>query len=273
MRITQLITGFSLGVLTTASLSTMAATYDLQLGNYNNQTPYMRDLIKTALEEDGHTVNLTVLDKSHKIRRIIKQVSRGNLKLLWTGRGRQFKEKSDLLTIDIGLTKGFKAKQVMFINKGTQGDYENITDLDQFRGTAKKGVFGTGWAASNFWKASGLDYVTIDGGSTDKITNMMLKGNRGFDYFSRGVLSASKILKENPSLELEKNLIIEFDDDFIVYLHKDQQQLQQDLEKALKKAQAGNLMDRLLRKHFPDTFDKSLLNYDGRTKITLKQIK
>lgn len=258
------------GTTLICSGASMAATYDLELGDYNSASPYMRDLIQSALEQDGHTVSVTVLDKSYKIRRIIKQVAQGQLALLWTGRGRKFDEKSQLLTVNIGLTKGLKAKQVLFISKGAQSDYDNVKNLDQFRALSKKGVFGSGWAALDFWKSNKLDFITIDG-SPKSITKMSVKGGRGFDYFSRGVLMAPKILSQNPGLELEKNLIIEFDDDFIVYLNKGEKQLQKDLQQALAKAVDGGLMDKLLRKHFVSTFDVSKLNYDNRIKISLEK--
>lgn len=254
--------------LGTSTLS-FSATFDLRLGDYHNLAPYMRELIKSSLEMDGHTVNLEVLSKSYKIRRIIKQVHQGKLKVLWTGRGREFPEKPDMLTVNIGLTQGLKAKQVLFISKNTQADYDKVKSLDDFRETAKIGVFGTGWAATKYWDKNSLKYITIDGASNKMIKGMSEKGNRGFDYFSRGVLSASKILKQIPTLELEKNLLIEFDDDFILYLNKDETELRDALQSAIAKAQENGHMDKLLQKHFPDTFDVNIINFYNRTRIKL----
>lgn len=251
------------------SCNAWAEHFKLRLGDYNAFSPYMRALIVSSLEGAGHRVSVEVLPKHYGVKRIIKEVSRGNLQLVWAGRARNFKEKERFLRIDIGLTNGLKARQVLFIKASAQEYYRGVKSLAQFRALDKVAIFGASWAATRFWKSNELRFLTIEGGSSKDIVSMSLRGGRGFDYFTRGVLTAPTLLQANPRLVLEDSLLVEFDDDFIIYLGRDQQGLHSALTAALTHSVQSGHMERLLRQYFPDTFKPGLLKLGERNVIQL----
>ena len=98
---------------------------------------------------------------------------------------------------------------------------------------------------------------------------MLSRGNRDIDYFSRGVIEISAEAKLHPELQIEQNLLLIYERDFVFYLSDEAQQYQQILEQALNQAKNNNLIVEMQRNHWRADFRQ--LQLDSRTIIRLKQ--
>jgi len=97
---------------------------------------------------------------------------------------------------------------------------------------------------------------------------MVESGDRGIDYFSRGVNEIIAELKEYPGLEIEKNLVLQYDRDFKFYLSARTSLMKPAIEEALTKAKESGMMDRLVNKYWANDFAQ--LNYTKRIVIRLQ---
>jgi len=194
----------------------------------------------------------------------MKMLEKGQLSALWLLKT----EGRDLLyyRVDVPLTNGLIGRRVLLIPRGAQRIYDPIRSLQDIRNRALVAGLGVGWFDVDVWKANGLDFYLKDG--EWRHLYRMLSNDGGVNYFPRGVNEILNEAKRNLHLDIEKNLILEYERDFVFYLSAVDGYYAPLLERALRNAQSSGLMQRLIEKHWGDTFKH--LHLDARTVIKLE---
>ncbi len=224
---------------------------------------YYWDLLTESLSAAGHTVTLDKADASLPLARQISMFDSGDIDLFWF---LQTPERDHTyVPVAVNLTKGLIGQRVMFIKKGAAPDFAKIKSLDDFRTSGKIGAFGKGWFDAAVWDANGLKYNTQT--NFTLFYAMVAAGDRGVDYFSRGVTEILPEAKSHPELDIEPTLLLVYDRDFRFYLSKKAAAQAPVIEAAVKKAAESGIMDQLIQKYFGDAIQT--LNLAGRTRINL----
>lgn len=226
---------------------------------------FFHDLIKTALEEFGHKTVL--VSKKLPQLRIKKYMDKGELSFFWSLENAQLNEK--YIAIKVGLTDGLIGKRVLLIKKGEQPIYDQVKNLQDFKQLDLVAGMGKGWFDVEIWKKNGLKYKESSG-NWRSIFKMIPHG-RDYNYISRGVNEIQVEAKEYTNLEIEKNLLFNYDHDCYFYLskvgHHSGVQYKKIIEQAMINAQKSGLIQRLIEKHWPDAL--STVNADERIEIHL----
>ena len=152
------------------------------------------------------------------------------------------------------------------IPAGQDNIYSQIKTLEDFKALGKVGAFGENWFDIKVWIENNLPYTVVDG-EWRNIYDMLAKGDRGIDYFSRGFNEVVVEAEAHPDLEIESHLMFIYDRDFRFYLSQPNAELKDVIEDALLQAQDNGLMAELIRKYWANDFSK--LNFAGRVKIEL----
>ena len=230
------------------------------------QHQYFHELLKTALEEDGHKVELITETLPQK--RIYSYLDEGHISIYWLLKS-EYRD-SQYIPVDVSLTDGLIGKRILFIRKEDQEVYSSIKNLEDFRNLNSLGYLGNGWFDVKVWKENKLRYYEISG-NWQKIFSMVLHG-REQNYFPRGLNEIITESKTYPELAIEKNLVLIYDRDFCFYLSKTGKnagaKYSDIITKSLKKASRNGLIDKLVQKYWGN--DLKELNYSKRTKIYLK---
>jgi hypothetical protein len=229
----------------------------------NSQLFYI-DLIEKSLTAAGVSYTLE-FEKDLPQLRAVEMLDQGQLSLMWLVASAERDTK--YTRVNVGLTNGLIGKRILLIPSGQSAVYENVQNLEDFRNLGKVGAFGKGWFDVKVWEANGLPYQEIDG-EWRVIYDMLAKGDRGLDYFSRGFTEIVGESTEHPNLEIEKHLVLIYNRDFYFYLSSSAAQYKDILEAALLKAQTDGLIDELVQKYWADSFTK--LNMDARIQIELE---
>ncbi|NRA20207.1 MAG: hypothetical protein HRU05_06970 [Oceanospirillaceae bacterium] len=226
---------------------------------------YYYNLLNSALKSAGHTPNIS-LSAEMPQNRVIHELKRNRISLYWLLKTEE-RDKA-FLSINVGLTSGLIGQRILLIPQGKQADFNGVQSLADFRALQKTAGFGSNWYDIKVWQANRLKYQVISG-DWHKIYNMLSRGNRDIDYFSRGVIEISAEAKLHPELQIEQNLLLIYERDFVFYLSDEAQQYQQILEQALNQAKNNNLIVEMQRNHWRADFRQ--LQLDSRTIIRLKQ--
>lgn len=238
---------------------------NLRLVSFNDgKHLFYHELLTESLGAIGVRVNIqSVPDVPQP--RIDAMLEAGELSLHWylpnAERNRKY------LPVPVGLTNGLIGHRVLFIRRGTQADFANVRTLDQFRALNKVGGFGKGWFDVRVWEANNLRFYEQEG-DWKVLYRMVEAGNRGVDYFSRGINEIVAEAPQYPNLDVEQNLMLVYDRDFQFFVAPGNQQLVQLLNRALTQARQNGLIDRLVRKHYAEVFSR--YNFDRRVKINLQ---
>lgn len=246
--------------------SIQAKTIELRMIQFDNQThKYMQELLEEALKLKGYTLVVKPI-KSVPQSRIDFMLKTGALDIHW-----YLKDKHGdnmLLPVNVGLTNGLIGKRILFIRREDQEKFNKIKTLNDLRNSSLVGAFGKGWYDVKIWNYNKLKYYEQDGDWT-KLFKMIQSGERKIDYLSRGV---NEILFEYPSVqdlvEIEKNLLLNYDSDFIFYLNKDKSREREIIEEALNLAKNRRLIEKLVKKYYAKDLEK--LNFNKRIVIDLE---
>lgn len=239
------------------------------IGQAEGTSNYYHDLLKQALTQAGHPVELDIrYDIPQK--RYIAMFEHGLIDVVWLLKSAERNQKYQ--HVDIDLTNGLLGQRVLMIPSGTGQDYAGIWNLEDFRKSGKVGAFGTNWFDIDVWKANNLPYVVLDG-DWRRIYNLLLlprprRNTPPFDYFSRGVSEISYEISIHPSLKIEPHLLFIYDRDFIFYISDKSKYLQPIIEQSLHQAQASGLMQRLFKHYFSEPLAN--LNLNKRVRLNLK---
>jgi len=225
---------------------------------------YFSELLETALASAGHQLQLKHLGVMPQ-NRIYEMLTDGRLSLNWLLQSKERDAK--FVPVEVNLTNGLIGHRILLIPNGKQSVYQHIKTLDDFKKLKKVGGFGQNWFDVKVWKHNQLDYIEVQG-DWQMIYKMLNAGNRGIDYFSRGVFEIVPEAEEHPYLNMESNLIFVYDRDFRFYLSQNAAHYKKILEEALVVAQVNGLMERLIQKHWKQELD--ILHLDQRIKLILK---
>ncbi|WP_125778768.1 hypothetical protein [Pseudoalteromonas rubra] len=150
--------------------------------------------------------------------------------------------------VAVPLTQGLIGKRLLLIHQRNQVRFDAVTSLEAFRRSKLIGVFAPGWYDTQIWQANHLPYIESASDHTT-ILRMLTDGNRGFDYFSRGLNEIDDYTLSN-GLIIEPHLVLSYPLDFHFYLHPENKVHISILTRALEQARDSGLQAQLLRKHF-----------------------
>lgn len=225
---------------------------------------FYHELITESLKAIGYSVNIqSSVDVPQP--RIDAMLETGDLSLYWYLPNAERNQK--YLPVAVGLTNGLIGNRVLFIKKGAQAEYNNVRNLDQFRALNKVGGFGKGWFDVRVWNANNLRYYEQEG-DWKVLYRMVEAGNRGVDYFSRGINEIVSEAPQYPNLDVEQNLMLVYDRDFQFFVSPTNRDLVPVLTRALNQAKQSGLIDRLVRKHYAEVFSR--WGFERRIKIRLQ---
>ena len=226
---------------------------------------YYIDLINQSLNALNHPITINRLGQLN-YQRQIKYFEQGKLSLIWR-MGSKARD-DQYLRVNVPLTEGRIAQRLLLINPFSLADFNKVKTAQDFNTHSLIGAFGENWFDAQVWQKNNLPYVSFAGDLT-KIYTMLANGNRGFNYFSRGVSEIEKEQKQYPHLIIEPNLLLSFNNDMYIYVHKNNTQLHNLLTRALSNARQNGLINQLMLEHFGDLNAKFNLNQRTHIKLEL----
>lgn len=251
-------------ILTLAPLAAQR-TLTLKLVSFSDgKHEYYFELLTESLKALNITANIQPHPDVPQPR-IESMLERGELSLHWFLPNPERNQK--YIPVPVGLTNGLIGHRVLFIRPGTQERFNNVRTLDQFRALNLVGGFGKGWYDVRVWAHNNLRYYEQEG-EWRVLYRMVEAGNRGVDYFSRGINEIVSEAPQYPFLAVEQNLMLVYDRDFQFFVAPGNQELATTLTQALRQARQSGLIDRLVRKHYAAVFNT--YNFDRRIRIRLE---
>lgn len=241
-----------------------ADTIDFTLPDHG-LTPYMSELLTQSLEAQGHDVIIKVATDVPTAR-FDAMISRGEPGYVNFKAWRRTLENA--VVLPVGLTDGLIGKRVFFVSPDAQERFTGVNNIDELRSNGAVGGFGKGWYDVHVWNQNDLPVYEMSG-EWRKLYQMVAKGGRGVDYFSRGILEIAVESQEHPELAVEPNLLVVYPGDFNFFMSPALADQAPMIEAALTAAIESGLRENLLRKHFPAVYDSAQLNMEGRTRINL----
>lgn len=237
---------------------------ELTVANRNRgRNRYFTDLLEQALIEYGYKPKIEYLGVVSYQRQMVF-MDDGTISLMWRLRSKA-RDKA-FLRVDTPLTGGLIGQRVFFITKGTQHKFNNIQSLKDLQSSALVGGFGEKWFDIEVWKHNSLPYLELRG-ATKKIYPMLQSGNRGFDYFSRGINEILNEAKLYPEIDIEQNLLVVYPLDSYFYLGKSAVAHHKVISEAMQHAQKSGLIQRLTKTYFGEL--EETLKLKDRHKIHL----
>ncbi|MTI42635.1 hypothetical protein JM93_00814 [Roseibium hamelinense] len=235
----------------------------------NNLTVYVSNLLGTALARTGHTVEIDLLDPSIPMPRQMVMLDLGkDIDLFWRGEDEMLKRR--FLEVPVDLTEGLKGVRVLFVRPGDEERYADVGTLDEFRNKKTVGVFGQDWNDIGVWSENGLPYEEWRGRWNPDIFHQLAAGRTGVDYFSRGIMEIAVEAPQFPDLAVERHLALVYENDFRLYVSRNNPELHALLTDALQVVEADGTLSRMLREAFPEVYDEKALNLAGRRIIQLQ---
>ncbi|STR44639.1 hypothetical protein EV682_106112 [Iodobacter fluviatilis] len=241
-----------------------AEVIDLHLMNRRDQQQqYYHRLLQESLLAEGYRVNI-IAEPEMPVARVNKVLESGDLSVHWflqtAERDKRF------LRVDIPLSFGLIGQRLLLIKKGQSAAYSRVKTLADLQAINKRAGLAQGWFDVMVWKENQLPvYEQI--GDWQVLFKLLAAGNRDVDYFPRGAIEILDDLAAHPDLEIEPDLLLSYERDFVFYVSPRYPQLRNQIEKALQAALASGLQRRL--------FDQLLfpkvkqLNLNKRTVINL----
>lgn len=241
-----------------------AEAIDLHLMERRDQQQrYYHRLLQESLQAEGQRVSIT-LEPEMPLLRIYKLLDSGELSAHWflqtAERDKRF------LKVNMPLSFGLIGQRLFLVRKGQAESYSKIKTLADLQASNKRAGMAKGWFDVMVWKANQLP-VYEQMGDWSILFKLVGEKNRDIDYLPRGAIEVMDDLAQYPDLEIEKNLLLSYERDFVFYVSPHYPQLRDQIERALQAALASGLQRRL--------FDQLLLpkvkslNLNKRTVIQL----
>lgn len=172
---------------------------------------FYTDLLTQSFELIDEPLNITLVRAPQL--RLMNYLNSGQIDLLWMVETETRNIKFD--HVSIGLTNGLIGKRVFLIRADEQMLFDYVEDLESLRESGLVAAFGQGWYDSKVWQANDLKYKE-QGGNWLSIYPKLVN-YRDYDYFPRGINEIVKEAHRNPRLQIESNLVLEYQRDFIFY--------------------------------------------------------
>lgn len=227
---------------------------------------FYHELLETAIKEAGHTPKLIVQELPQL--RAKYYLETGLISIYWMIESAE--RNKNYIPIETEITNELICKRILFIKRGDQHLYDNVNNLEDFRKLNLVGGMGQKWFDTKVWQSNNLRYK--EQGGNWKSIFLMIRRDRAFNYFSRGINEVIDESKQYPDLDIEKRLVFIYDRDCLFYLSKTGvnagAKYKDVIEHALKKAKDSGLIKRLVKKYWSN--DIKALSYDNRIKLHLK---
>ncbi|ABC31481.1 conserved hypothetical protein [Hahella chejuensis KCTC 2396] len=224
---------------------------------------YYRELIESALSQAGYDYEI-ITSPPYPQKRVIQMLEKGDVTIAWMLPTAE--RDADYTRVPVPITNGLISKRVLLIPEGRQAVYDQVRDLDSFRALDKVAAIGKTWYDRQVWEHNRLPVMVFDGDWTAAF-RPLAQGNRGIDYFPRG---ANEIIREShkyPGLDIEKNLLLQYQSDFYFYLSHDAKAHVDAMTNSMERARSSGLIDRLIEKYWGE--DLAELNLSQRRVIPL----
>ncbi len=246
--------------------SSFAEIITLHVPSYNDGSHlYYHDLLKSSLKAAGHQATLVFPVQDLPQKRALRMLEEGTLSLSWM---LETKERNKKYTpVKVGITNNLIGHRILFIPKNSQSTYTSVKSLDDFRKTNKIGGFGENWFDITVWEQNKLPYF-IQSGDWRSLFLMVAAKDRGVDYISRGINEIVIEANLYPYLDIEQQLLLKYNRDFLFYLSRTGVKYHNIIEDALLKARQTGLMSQMIDKYWGDLIKK--INFDQRIEITLE---
>lgn len=231
---------------------------------------YIKQLLEPSLIELGYNPNITFTASQLGSERGFAAISENEADIFWSGNRNM--ETDQIFFLDIPITNNLLGRRIIFIPKGHARNYENIYNIDDLRNSGKVGGFGRRWRDARIWEENNLPFHEKENGNWQALYLMIAKQTRGIDYFSRGVIEIipeyeNIVKKNNIDLEIEPNLIFQYNLDFLIYLNRENTEKNKIIEKALIHARDTGLMDKAVEEFWRKDFEQ--LNISNRRIIKI----
>ncbi|HSH02851.1 MAG TPA: hypothetical protein VLL52_10065 [Anaerolineae bacterium] len=240
-------------------------TIYLRIATYpDNSNAYYIALLEQSLTQAGYQFEI---DRTQPLpqTRAVEMLNNNELSLM---RLIQSAERDETYpSISVNLTGGLMGQRVFLIAPQTQSTLNTVQTLEDFRALNLVGGFGANWFDTKVWELNQLPYTEVSG-EWRKIYGMIANGNRGIDYFSRGVSEIVPEAEENPELAIESQLLFIYERDFRFYLSQSGLPYQAQLQDALQQAEDSGLINELVQEYWAS--DLQALDINNRTKIHLE---
>jgi hypothetical protein len=234
------------------------------MGGTETAHQYSVSLLTRALESEGYKVIFTYIGDLPTTR-LESMMANGQISCFILGRTEARSKR--FLSIDVGMTNNLMGQRILFIRPETQHEYDSVYTLDDFRNLGKIAGMGAAWGDVDVWKENNLPVETV-GGNWKKLYNMISSGNRNIDYLSRGAQEIAVEYESYPGLVVEKNLVLVYQRDHILYVSPQYPELHRILSDAMIKADEKGIIKEVARKFFSEVYVPPI-NLDKRRIIPL----
>jgi len=256
-------------VLASLALPCGADPVELVIPAYDPKTGYFEALLVEALRAAGHDVVVRRLDPSVQQARAVKMMDEdAGISLIPIFKTPERDAK--YVAIDVDILGRLMAWRILLIPTGQQAVYDEVKTLDDYRNLRLVSGFGKDWFDAVVWQENDLLYIEKDGSWNPTLYLMVAARNRGVDNFPRGAVEVPVELPLHDGLEAEKRLLFVYERPFIFYLARSAAPYRDIIRDALAAAVKSGLMDRMIRQFFPEVFDPTGLDLDGRVRIILE---
>lgn len=238
----------------------------LRLGDLT-EFDYLSELLTHVLEADGYEVDIVkVSDVSPA--RLEWFLEQGMISVMMMGETAPRSER--FLSVRVAMTDNLMNQRILFIPKGQQYRYNQVSSLDDFRALGVVGGMGSSWLDYQIWLANKLPVVGM-AGEWRRLYNMVAVGNRGIDYLPRGAQEMAREWREHPNLDVEQHLVLVYDKDHVLYVSPREVELHRTLSKLMPEASRDGLIRALAEKHYRAVFEPPI-NLARRRVIPLPEL-
>lgn len=227
---------------------------------------YYSRLLELALTKTVPThgpYKLTFIPVMPITNRLLREIERGQVDVTWMPYSQNLRYK--LSPIPIRLLKNLSDYRVFLIRTEDQEKFSSIKTLADLR--KLKGGIGSHWPDRRVMEENGLPLVL-----SMSYFNLfkMLKSNR-FDYFSRGIYQVRTEVETyaDQGIKLESSLFLRYENPVYFYVHSENKELAERIEKGLKMAITDGSFNALFSSIDNLRWGEKLLEEKHRTTIQL----
>jgi len=206
---------------------------------------YATGLFKIVVDHTGDQYEAIPVDINASYARVIEEVSKGRLTVMWAAHHWEKEEKENIRPIRIPVFKGLLGYRIFIISREKQKLFNQITNKKELA----KLTFGQGleWADTTILEENGLSVITLK--NYRQLFAMVNAGR--FDVLPRGVIEPWEELKSYPELDLavEKTLALHYTLPFYFYVNAKNTKLAEDLKRGLEAAVANGSYENYFQNH------------------------
>ena len=226
---------------------------------------YFHDLLRQSLAALGHELHIDPVWELPQTRREADLAEGVWADIDWYVRT---DERDSLFRhTELALTDGLIGHRVFLIRPEDEELYAEIATIEDLADTGLVAGMGQGWYDYQVWTSNGLPVTQT--AHPGNLYQMVALGDRGVDYFPRGIAEAVIEAPSHPYLAVEPRLMLIYDRSSRFYFSDAVSDATVSLiDDALQRAAASGLRRELLREYFGGVYDE--LGFDTRHRIYLQ---